>query len=86
MTSRQTIIAGCVLLAAIIGVMLVEIVSNRPMRFIPDQSTGRACPALYLVRLSGHLFYYTTSAPCTASWSFALMGFAAALYLFGAPR
>lgn len=84
MKSKGTI-AGIVLLAAIIGVMGVEIISNRPVRTAPDEATGRVCPAFHFFTrpLSAPLIYYTTATPCTISWSFVIVGAAAILSLLG---
>lgn len=84
---RKTTAAGAILLAAIMGVMAVELISNRPVRLVPEPSTGRVCPAFhFFTRPPGPLLYYTTDTPCTVSWSFVLVGLAAAMYLLASRR
>lgn len=78
--------AGLVGIISVVGIMLVEIVSNRPLLWVADETTGRVCPALYLARTSEHWLYYTTVANCTVSWAFAAVLGIACLILLGTVR
>ncbi len=74
-------IAGALMLAGYVGILLVDFFANRPELFVPDMASGRVCPALFLYKLSPHWFYYTTYGACTVSWSSAFLLSAAAAYL-----
>jgi hypothetical protein len=68
---RSSFLAGCVALAAVVGMMLVDFFTDRPRSFVPIPAADRVCPAFYWARPSGHLLYYTTPGACTVSWVFA---------------
>jgi hypothetical protein len=73
--------AGITAIVSLAGIMLVEVFTNRPAMFDPDQITGRVCPALYLARPSSYWLYYTTPTYCAVSWGFAGILFLAGLFL-----
>jgi hypothetical protein len=80
-TKRNGVLVGCVALAALVGMMLVEVITNRPKSFVAIPSVGRVCQAFYLNKYSAHWFYYTTSGACTLSWGFAAVLLIACLML-----
>src|SRR5690242_16665356 len=77
----SSVVAGCVAIAALVGIMLVEVITNRPKSFVAIPSVGRVCQALYLNKYSGHWFYYTTPGACHLSWGFAFVLLIACLML-----
>ncbi len=80
-------VTGVVALVSIIGIMLVEVVSNRPLLWVADEASSRVCPALYLAKPSEHWLYYTTLANCTVSWIFAaVLGMACLILLITIHR
>jgi hypothetical protein len=64
-------LTGIMGIGAVAGIMLLEVITNRPAAFEPDPISGRVCPALFLARTSSHWLYYTTPTYCAVSWAFA---------------
>ncbi len=74
-------VAPIVMILSLIGIMLVEIATNRPVRFAADPLAGRVCPALFVAKPSEYWLYYTTPGACALSWSFVAALLIAAMFL-----
>jgi len=78
-----SILTGCVVLASVVGIFLVDVVADRPQSFLPIPAAGRIYAALHLGAPGTYhnWFYYTTSGWSGLSWSFAVVLLIACLKL-----
>jgi hypothetical protein len=80
---RSSFLTGCVVLAAVVGIILVDVVADRPESFVPIPAAARvwAAPHLGAPGTYHNWFYYTTAGWCALSWSFAVVLLIACLKL-----
>jgi hypothetical protein len=73
--NTSAITAGCLVLCSVVGIMLIDVVADRPQSFLPIPAAGRVCAALHFGAPGTYhnWFYYTTSGWCGLSWSFAVV-------------